>query len=291
MTSEYLTNIGIQISIYLILAQSLNLTFGKGKLLNLAHIACFAIGAYATAILSTTYTLGTISCLIISALIAGLLAIFIGAISLRLSRDYFAIGSLAFAAIVQSLLVNWKELTRGTLGITGIPRPEIFGIDFYNNINFLIFTFLIAVIANLILYLVFYGRIGRLISAQAEFEQAATSLGVNNSQIKNIAFLISAMQAGIAGSLFAYYVNFIDPSSFTINEMMFVLAAVVAGKPGSFWGVIFATLLLMILPEPIRFLELHSSLVGPVKQLIHACVLFTIIYIYKDNLFPIERKV
>ena len=291
MSTEYLTNIAIQISIYLILAQSLNLTFGKGKLLNLAHIAAFALGSYTTAILSTTYNFNVVSCLICSALISGLIAILIGGISLRLSRDYFAIGSIAFAAIIQSLLINWKELTHGTLGISGIPRPAFWEIDFYNNVNFLIFTSLCSICCLLILRLIFSSRIGRSLVALAEFEQAAISLGINNSEVKNIAFLISSAFAGIAGSLFAYYLNFIDPSSFTINEMMFVLAIVVAGRPGSYKGAIFATFLMILLPEPIRFLELSSSIVGPVKQLVHASILVIIVWIYRDKLFPIERKI
>jgi len=152
ITSDYGIHLAILVSLYLILAQSLNLTFGFGQLFNLAHVASYAVGAYTTALLATECESSFAICMTSSVLICGLFAILLGGIALRLSNDYFAIGTLAFTSLVSALLINWKSLTHGVLGIPGIPRPELFGIDFYQNGNFLILIFLFAVVTQARLY-------------------------------------------------------------------------------------------------------------------------------------------
>ncbi len=289
--SEYFIHLGILVCIYLILSQSLNLAFGKGGLFNLAHAAAYAVGAYATAILSTELEVGTFRCLLFSMLFSGLTAIIVGAISLKLTKDYFAIGTLAFASIVQALLINWKDLTRGVLGISDIPRPVVGEIDFYQNINFLIFAALCAIAVNAASYLFFYNSYGRSLSAQAEFDEAAQALGKDTRIIRLVSFFIGCACAGLAGSLFAYYLNYIDPSSFAFSEMVFVMTIVVVGRPGSFWGCIAATFFLVLLPEPLRFLEIPSSILGPMRQLLHSLILFFIVWINREKLFPVQRRV
>lgn len=121
LSGDYAVHLYILIGIYLILSQSLNLNFGLGQLFNLAHVAAYAIGAYTTALLSTELGFGLFRCLVASMLFSALLAILLGAIALKLSQDYFAIGTIAFSAIITALLINWKSLTRGVLGIPGIP--------------------------------------------------------------------------------------------------------------------------------------------------------------------------
>ena len=145
LSSEYVVHLAILVCMYLILAKGLNLTFGLGRFFNLANVASFAIGAYTTALLSVEAGTGFVKCTLASMLTSGLFALLLGGISLRLTQDYFAIGTLAFSSVVSSLLINWKSVTRGVLGIPGIPRPEIFGFDFYINTNFLVLIFLVAV--------------------------------------------------------------------------------------------------------------------------------------------------
>ena len=135
--NDYYIHLLILIGISFILAQGFNLTFGVGKLLNLAHVAVYSIGAYVTALLATELQQGFFTCVFASIAVSALFALLIGAISLKLSQDYFAIGTLAFSAVISALLINWKNLTRGVLGITGIPKPQILNIDFNSNINFL----------------------------------------------------------------------------------------------------------------------------------------------------------
>lgn len=289
--NDYYIHLMILIGIYLILAQGLNIVFGLGGLLNLAHVACYAIGAYTTALLSTELQQSFWICLPSSMFLSAFFALLIGAISLKLSEDYFAIGSLAFSAITSALLVNWKSVTRGVLGIPGIPRPEFWGIDFYNNTNFLGLTIVLDILALTVVYLIFKGKTSRSLRALAENEFGAESVGKNKRGVRNDAFMLSALFAGLAGCLFAYYINYIDPSSFSLSEMVFVLSIVIVGRPGSFWGVICSTVFLVLLPEPLRRIDIPSSILGPMRQMLYAMILFGVVFWRRKVLFPVERQV
>ncbi|WKZ56810.1 MAG: branched-chain amino acid ABC transporter permease [Bdellovibrionota bacterium] len=288
---EYFIHLGILICIYLILAQSFNLSFGVARIFNLAHVAAYALGAYATALLSTDYGRGFFVCTIASMCVSALLAVLLGAIALRLTQDYFAIGTLAFSAVISALLINWKSLTRGVLGIPGIPRPEILDIDFYANRNFLMLAALMALATLIILHRLFRASYGRQLRAQGESELVSLALGIPTRMLRNLSFVIASSFAGLAGSLFAYYMNYIDPSSFALHEMVFVLTIVVVGRPGSFFGVVGSTFLLVLLPEPLRFMEIPSSILGPMRQMIYALILFAVVYVNRYRLFPVQRTV
>lgn len=288
---EYGIHLCILICIYLILAQSYNLTIGIGKLFNLAHVAAYAIGAYVTALGTTEWQLGLWESLLASALTSGLLSFLLGGISLRLAGDYFAIGTLAFSSIISALLINWKSLTHGVLGIPGIPRPTIAGTDLYENGTFLLFTAIIAFASQVVLYLLFCGSFARVLRAQAENRPATLALGRDVRLVTTIAFFISSLFSGLAGSLFAYYLNYIDPSSFSFSEMVFLLSVVIIGSPGSFWGCIGATVFLVLIPEPLRFIDIPSSILGPMRQLIHSVILLSVVWINRRKLFPLIREV
>lgn len=288
---EYYIHLCILVGIYCILAQSFNVTIGLGRLFNLAHVAAYALGAYVTALGSTEFEMGPARCMISSALVSGLFALLLGGIALRLAGDYFAIGTLAFSSIVSALLVNWKSVTHGVLGIPGIPRPEISGVALYDNTDFLLFVVCIAGVSQLVLYFLFRSPYSRVLRAQAEDRLATMALGRDVRLVNTTAFFISSLFAGVAGSLFAYYLNYIDPSSFSFAEMIFLLSIVVIGAPGSFWGCLVATTFLVLLPEPLRFLELPSSVLGPMRQLLHSIVLLAVVFLNRARLFPSQREV
>jgi branched-chain amino acid transport system permease protein len=294
---EYFFHLIILILIYSILAQSFNLSFGLSRLFNLAHIASYSIGAYASALCSTKLLLPFSQCIIVSVLTATLFSIAIGGIASRLANNYFAIGTMAFSALVSALLINWHELTNGVLGISGIPRPEIFSIVFEDNSVFLLLALAVILFAQLLLWILFRNHFGRKLKAIGEQEIAAKSLGINTKFYKNMGLVVASFFAGLSGCLFAYYINYIDPSSFQFSESVFILSIVVIGRPGSFWGVLLATTFLVLLPEPLRFIDLSewwsgwTGVLGPVRQLIQAIILFLVVYWQRENLFPLERKI
>jgi branched-chain amino acid transport system permease protein len=288
---EYIIHLAILVGIYLILAQSFNLTIGLGRMFNLAHVASYALGAYVTALASTELEMGFGRCLISSALVSGLFAILLGGIALRLAGDYFAIGTLAFASIVSALLINWKSVTKGVLGIPGIPRPEIGGVALYDNLQFGYVVGVLVIVSLTVLYFVFSSPFGRVLRGQAEDQLAMMALGRDVRLINTLGFFIASAFAGVAGALFAYYINYIDPSSFSFSEMVFLVTIVVVGSPGSFWGCVVATFFLVLLPEPLRFVDLPSSILGPMRQLLHSIVLLSVVWFNRAKLFPAQREV
>jgi branched-chain amino acid transport system permease protein len=288
---EYALHLIILIGIYLILAHGLNLVFGLGRLLNLAHVSLFAVGAYATALLSVDHAWHLLAYLPASALLAALLALFTAAISMKLSTDYFAVGSLAFSALISAILINWKDLTRGVLGIPGIPRPELAGIDFYSNLNFACLVWIIALFVSISAKFTWRSKLARALRAYGEDSHAALSLGVGPFRVRTMAFMIAGAWAGLAGSLFATYMQYIDPSSFGLSEMVFVLTIVIVGKPGSFWGMFAGTAFMILLPEPLRQISIPPEYIGPLRQLIYAVLLFSVVFWKRKVLFPPERTI
>lgn len=287
----YLLHLAILCGIALILCQGFHISFGLGRLLNLAHVAAYALGAYVTALGSVEYDLSFVSCILLSAAVAALLALIVGRISLTLTEDYFAVGTLAFHSVVISVLINWREVTRGVLGIPGIPRPTVFGYSFSENEDFALLVLGGVLLSTVVTYWTTHSKLGRALQAQAESPQAAYALGINIPAIRNDAFIISSAFAGIAGAFIAYYLSYIDPLVFHLGEMIFVLSAIVVGRPGSFWGASLGTIFLVLLPEPLRFLSIPSHLLGPMRQLIHAAILFVAVFLNRKLLFPMLRRV
>jgi len=273
----------ILIGIYLILAISLQLTMGFTGLLNLGHIAFYAIGAYASALLlfaGFPFWFAFLS----AGVIAMLFGFFIALPTNKLKGDYFALATLGFSFVVYAIALNWTGLTRGPLGLPGIPKPVIFGINFSNNFNFLILTALIAITSYFIIKKITNSGFGKVLEATRDDELVAKTLGKNTFKIKSYSLGISAFFAGIAGSLYASYITFIDPSSFTLLQLIPVLTIVIVGGLASLQGTLIASVLIVLLPEPLRFIGFPSSVVGPMRQMLYALILLLIL-IYRPKGF------
>lgn len=277
MIDAYFIHLLILIGIYSILAISLQLSLGYSGLLNLGHIAFFGIGAYVSAILALN-GFPFLSCFLAAGIISALFGWLLSIPTNKLKGDYLALVTLGFSFVVYSVLLNWTELTKGSLGLFGIPRPDVAGIDFSNNTIFLILVFFITVISYLFIRRICKSLFGKALEATRDDELAAKSLGKNTIKIKSISLLVSAFFAGVAGSLFASYITFIDPSSFTFMSLIPILLIVMIGGLTSLPGTIFATIIIVLLPEPLRFIGFPSSILGPMRQIIYAAILLLIIY-------------
>jgi branched-chain amino acid transport system permease protein len=276
MIEAYFLHLLILICIYAALSMSLNLITGYAGMLNLGHAAFFGIGAYASALLVMGGTPFWMS-FIAAGMIAALSGLLLSIPSLRLRGDFLAIATLAFGEIIRSIMLNWTELTRGPLGIPGIPKPEFFGIAFDSLWAYLILALAVAAITYVILKFLLKSNFGVALMALRESESVAESLGKNVRRLKMQAFAIGALFAGFAGSLFAHYLTFIDPSSFTLAETTLILLMVVLGGMGSLEGSIAGAIILTLLPEPLRFIGLPSSIVGQLRQIIYAALLIILI--------------
>ncbi len=277
----YLLHLLIYAGIYAILGMSLNLITGYTGLLNLGHAGFWAVGAYTSVLLVMAGVPWPLA-LVASAVLAGLSGVLIGFPSLRLRGDYFAIATLGFGEIIRSVLINWGEVTRGPLGIPGIPRPEFFGFALDANEAYLVLVVLLAAFTYVFLRRLTRSGFGRVLKAIREDEIAAQALGKDVNKYKLTAMGIGAGFAGIAGSLFAHYITFIDPSSFVLNESVLMLLMVVLGGLGSLEGSILGAVVLTLLPEPLRLIGANTDITllktgfAQVRLIVYAAVLILV---------------
>ncbi len=276
MVNPYLLHILVLVAIYTIVAVSLNLTLGYTGLLNLGHVAFFGIGAYASALL-TKAGLPFIVAFLAAGLVASLFGYLLFFATKKLKGDYLALATLGFTFVLYSLLLNLTFLTRGPLGIPGIAKPEIWGVVIGSTGAYLAFAGIIAIIAVLLLAIMVKSPFGRVMQAIRDDEIGVRVLGKNTLAVKGKVMMISAFFAGIAGSLFAHYITFIEPGSFTLTEVVFVLTIVIVGGLASLRGSILAALVLVVVPELLRFLDLPSSILGPSRQILYALILLLIL--------------
>lgn len=281
MLSAYILHILIIAAIFSILAVSLNLAVGYTGLLNIGHIAFFGIGAYTSAILvksGTPFLLAILASGILAAIFGWLLTV----LTNKLKGDYMALATLGFAFVVYSFLLNWHSVTRGPLGIAGIPRPSIFGWVIKNNFSYLIFVLLFLVLITTFLYKLTKSRYGKLLEAVRDDAIGLAALGKNIFQLKYQSMMISAFLAGVAGSLYAHYISFIDPSTFFLTEIIAILTIIIIGGLASLKGSIIATLIVVAMPELLRFVNLPSQFVGP-SRLIMWGLIVILILLYKPR--------
>ncbi len=272
----YVDHLLILICIYIILSVSLNLISGFVGLLNLGHAAFFGIGAYASALLVKA-GMPWLAALIVAGMFAGLSGLLIGIPCLRLRGDYLAIATLGFGEIIRALMKNWTSLTRGPLGIPGIPRPRLLGYVFSTNETYLLLSIVVMLVVVFLVWRMVNSPFGRVLRAIREDDIGAMTLGKNIVKYKLIALSVGAFFAGIAGSMYAHYITFIDPSSFTLLETVLMLSMVVLGGLGSLVGSILGAVILVLLPEPLRFLNLPSYMVAAMRQIIYSIILVILI--------------
>ncbi len=272
---DLLLHLCIIIAIYAIFALSLNVEVGYTGLFNFGHVAFFAIGAYTSALL----TLGGVPFLwaFLAALVmAGLCGFLLSIPALKLQGDYFGIATLGFGEIIRMIFNNEVWLTKGPMGLPGIPRPEFFGIVFDTLPLYLGLSVGFALASFALLAFVVLSPFGRTLKAVRDDETAAEILGKNAYAFKIKSFVIGSVFAGLAGVLWAHYATFISPGDFTLTETILVLLIVVMGGKGTLTGPVVGAVTLIFFQESVRFLRLPpewTRLLGPLQQMIFGLLL------------------
>jgi branched-chain amino acid transport system permease protein len=276
---RYILDLGILVLTYVMLGWGLNVVVGLAGLLDLGYVAFYAVGAYSYALLATNFGLSFWICLPLAGILASLWGVMLGFPVLRLRGDYLAIVTLAFGEIIRLVIINWQSLTGGPNGVSGIPRPSLFGIPLtpgddglaallgieFSPTHRIVFLFYLALalalLTNWVTIRLRRRPIGRAWEALREDEVACRALGINTTTTKLTAFATGALFGGFAGAFFATRQGFISPESFTFNESALVLAIVVLGGMGSQLGVALAALTMIGGFELFRGLEQFRMLV------------------------------
>lgn len=278
---EYLLHLLIFIAIYTILSQSLSLTAGYSGLMSIAHAAFYGIGAYTTAILAVNYGFPFLLTLPLAIIICGLTALIVAIVSIRTVDDYFIVITLGIQVVVFSIMNNWQEFTRGPLGIPGIPPINILGLSIDNHLSFFALSLFFMCLIWFLINNITRSPFGRILIALSEDEIFTESLGKNVNKAKIISFTISAMFASVAGVLYAHYISYIDPTSFTIDESIFILSIVIIGSMRNLTRIAMVAVFLILLPEVLRFVGMPSSIAANVRQIVYGTCL--ILFMFKNT--------
>jgi branched-chain amino acid transport system permease protein len=190
-----------------------------------------------------------------------LIALLIGMPTLRLSGHYLAMATLGFNYVVHIVLMQWDSVTGGPSGLSGVPPLMLFGFAFNSDVRFhyLVWTFALVAL-TLCLNLVRSGQ-GRGLAALAQDEVAAAALGVDVRRGKVGVFVLSAVFASVAGSLFAHYFGYVNPDAFNIFKSLDLVIMVVVGGLGSIWGTLFGVAFITLLPHLLDFFETYTDII------------------------------
>jgi len=256
--APFLKNYGVYLMtlvlVYLMSAMGLNLVVGYAGQMSIGQAAFFGIGAYHVAILMklglpffAVLPLAAGSCFIIG--------LMLGFPALRVQHHYLAFATLGFNVLIYLILRNEQSWTGGTFGLSGIPRPSLFGWELNNNLAFFYFAFVSTILLALLLAWLLRSPWGRAFAALRDNPIRAESLGVNITAYTLLAFAIGAACAGVGGAYYAVLVQYIEPSTFNVPASLMMLLAVIVGGSGRFFGPLIGTVVVLLLPEWLRFAQ------------------------------------
>jgi branched-chain amino acid transport system permease protein len=284
----YLVHVLIYLDIYVIVALSLNLVVGYCGMLTLAHAGYYALGGYAYALTTMLCGWAFVPSVLAAVVVAAFCSLAISLPAWRLKGDFFVLASLAVQALLFSTFNNWSDasarlgswrnLTNGPSGIAGIPKAEILGFTFSEPLYFLFLATATAALCGFVLWRLQSSPWGRVLIAMREDELATRGLGKNTRLLKVQALAISCGLVAIAGSLYAAYVSYLDPSSASLDESILMLSMVLVGGIGNFRGPIVGALILVTLPEALRFLNLPDVQAANLRLALYGFLLVSMMH-------------
>jgi branched-chain amino acid transport system permease protein len=265
MPSQYWAHMYFMTILWAILASSLNIAIGYTGLSNMSHASFFGIGAYTAALLAQLGVPFYLT-LLAGGAVAAAFGILLGLPSLRLRGMHLALATIGFGEIVRLVEINWIRVTNGPMGISGINGANLFGFEF-GKTAFCYYALIVLGLELLIIANTVNSRIGRAWRTIKGDEIAANSIGINTTRYKILAFAMSAMFAGVAGTLYAHYFTFVSPS-FTMSDSYTMLSMVIIGGAGTLQGPIIGAIILAIMPEIFRFADIYRMILIGVIMII-----------------------
>lgn len=263
VANAYWTDVGVMIGLYALLSLSLNIMLGQAGIFNMGHAAFFAVGAYTTAIINTTWQVPIFAAMIPAGMAAAIVGIIVARPIIHLRGDYLLIVTIGIVEIIRIALVNNVfGITGGSNGIFGISRPVFFGFKIVKGIQFYYLVWGLVAVSLLLFYGLWRSRFGRALNCIKEDDVAAEGCGIDVTGYKMQAFVLGAFWAGMAGAIYAAKMVTIAPESFNFMESV-ILFAVVILSGGSQLGVLVSVFLFIGLPELLReFSEARMLIFG-----------------------------
>lgn len=264
--NDYYKSIVVRIIIYVILASALNVINGFSGQFILGQAGLMCVGSYTAALLSTKLGVSFWIAMPLSGILAALLGLVIVMPTFKLKGVYLSIVTMGFAEVIRLIALNWNSFTGGPMGVKGIPSPEIFGIKLGSTNSFYYICLAIAAITIFCISRILNSRVGRAWNSIREDQLAASSLGVEVSKYKAIAFMVGAFFSGIGGGLIAYFYRFISSDMYMTEESFNIISMMVVGGQGTLIGPAVGAVVVSVLNEFFRMaggyrLVLYSALI------------------------------
>ena len=282
---NYFYHIVIMFEIYFLLALSANQIMGNSGLFSLAQAVFYGVGAYTTAICATKLNINYGLILLIVIINSVLISLLYNYIATKVREFFFSVATLALQIMVFSIMYNWYGVTNGSYGISGISTPKIGGLQINNIYEFCILYSVMLAIVYLIYKQFLKTPISNLIKATRDDQIAILSLGKSPKYYKRISIAISAIMAGIAGSMYASYSSYIDPTSFTFDESVLIVSIVLIGGIATIKGSFFGVLIYILIPEILKFIQLPDSIAANTRMIIFGIILILIIRFKPKGIF------
>ena len=252
---HYPLHLACTVGIFVILSVSLNIVVGFAGQISLGHAAFFAVGAYTSSLLAMKLGIPFWFGIFAAGFVSLLFGILLGVPTLRVRDIYLSVVTICFGLIVQLALVNLEAITGGARGIYGIPRPSLAGFTFATPQSYYYIILFFALLTIFSTSRLLSSRFGRAFLSIRENELAAEIFGVKTTYYKILAFAVSSFYAGLAGSLYAHYVSYINPDAFTFGTSVDILVMIVIGGLGNIWGSVIGAIVITLLPEYLRFMQ------------------------------------
>ena len=287
--AAYVAHYLVMVGIYTILAVSLNLLMGYAGIFSLAHAAVYGIGAYASALVALKLGLGFWGGLVVAAVAGACAAALVGIPSLRVAGDYYIVASFGLQVVILTVFMNWTDLTNGHAGLAGIPRPRVFGPVIDNPFKYVALALALAALTYAICHRLTNSAFGRTLRAVREDEIAAQAMGKNVVLIKIVITTISSALGALGGSLYAHYITYINPSSFTLEESIFIASLVILGGTERLAGPVVGAFILLAVPEALKFLAIPDTVAAPMRQILYGTLLILFMFVRPEGILGRAR--
>jgi branched-chain amino acid transport system permease protein len=287
--TAYLAHFLVMVAIYSILALSLNLLIGYSGIFSLAHAAIYGIGAYASALAALNLGLGFWGGMVVAASVGAFASALVAIPSLRVAGDYYVVASFGLQVVVLAVFMNWTDLTNGHAGLPGIPRPNLFGWVIDQPLEYVFLAAAFAVLTWAICWRLTNSAFGRVLQAIRDDEIAALAMGKNVVLVKIVIACISSALGAMAGSLYAHYITYINPSSFSLHESIFIATLVILGGSERLAGPIVGAFVLLAIPELLKFLAIPDTIAAPMRQIIYGALLIVFMLVRPEGILGRAR--
>jgi branched-chain amino acid transport system permease protein len=287
--AAYIAHYLVMVGIYTILAVSLNLLVGYAGIFSLAHAAVYGIGAYASALVALKLGLGFWGGLVVAAVAGACAAALVGIPSLRVAGDYYIVASFGLQVVILTVFMNWTDLTNGHAGLAGIPRPRVFGLVIDHPFKYVVLSLALAALTYAICRRLTGSAFGRTLRAVREDEIAAQATGKNVVLVKIVITTISSALGALGGSLYAHYITYINPSSFTLEESIFIVSLVILGGTERLAGPVVGAFILLAVPEALKFLAIPDTVAAPMRQILYGGLLILFMFVRPEGILGRAR--